>query len=181
MGGDGIISGAVVENNSLQQRHWRRGGINMDGIVYLIGRNVCFTTTMRAGSRSFNKMARSAANDQFLNNTIVMGLRQPLGITIPGASCINNRLFNNILTPGTRSGAVFRSVPGRSPGSERLQRGDDRFTTDDGDSRLTLALRQALGNDTHSRIAPGQLFVSPGSDFHLKVGSAIDAGRRSRM
>jgi hypothetical protein len=56
----------------------------------------------------------------------------------------------------------------------------DRFSVDDGDTRMTLADWRTRGYDLHSRIAsPSELFVSTSAkDFHLKSGSpAIDAGR----
>ncbi len=55
----------------------------------------------------------------------------------------------------------------------------DRFSTDDGDTRITLAQWRALGYDTHSIIAtPAQLFMNPSAgDYHLKPGSpAISRG-----
>ena len=53
-----------------------------------------------------------------------------------------------------------------------------RFSTDAGDTVLDLAAWQALGYDAHAFLAtPADLFVAPGSDFHLAPTSpAIDTG-----
>src|SRR5439155_3116812 len=53
-----------------------------------------------------------------------------------------------------------------------------RFGTDGGNTVIGLPAWQALGYDAHSFVAtPADLFVAPGSDFHLLATSpAIDHG-----
>jgi hypothetical protein len=101
-------------------------------------------------------------------------------ITIPSADCINNRFFNNIfLNDHSYRGAISTGEWPIAGFQSDYNVVKGRFTTSDGDSVLTLAQWQELGNDAHSKVATSaQLFVAPGSNFHLKSGSpAIDAGR----
>jgi hypothetical protein len=102
-------------------------------------------------------------------------------VNIPNSSDTNNKIFNNILyTTHSWRGSISIATP-TLPGFESDYNVImDRFSANDGSTRLSLAQWQALGYDAHSIIAvPGELFVDPGSgDYHLKPGSpAIDAGR----
>ncbi len=181
-GGDGIISGALVENNIIYNNGVGGGAaINLDGIINSIVRNNLLYNNHASGIAIFQQDgAVCSQNDQILNNTIIMASDSRWAITIPGSNCINNKLFNNILYTGhSYRGSISLGTWPISGLQSDYNVVMDRFTANDGDSRLTLPQWQALGNDTHSRIStPSELFVSSGSDFHLKSGSpAIDAGR----
>jgi len=181
-GGDGIISGALVEGNTIYNNGTGGGAaVNMDGITDSIVRNNLLYNNHASGIAVFQQDgAVCSNNNQFLNNTIVMASDSRWGITIPASTCTNNKLFNNIFYTGhSYRGSISLGAWPISGFQSDYNVVMNRFTTDDGDSRLTLAQWQALGNDTHSVIAtPAQLFVAPGSNFHLKAGSpAIDAGR----
>lgn len=181
-GGDGIISGALVEGNIIYNNGVGGGAaINMDGIVDSVVRNNLLYNNHASGIAVFQQDgAVCSNNDQFLNNTIVMASDSRWAITIPASNCTNNKLFNNILYSGhSFRGSISLGAWPISGFQSDYNVVMDRFTTDDGDTRLTLAQWQALGNDAHTVIATlAQLFVAPGSDFHLKTGGpAIDAGK----
>ncbi len=181
-GGDGIISGALVEGNAIYNNGTGGGAaINMDGITDSVVRNNLLYNNHASGIAVFQQDgAVCSNNNQFLNNTIVMASDSRWAITIPTSNCTNNKLFNNIFYTGhSYRGSISLGAWPISGFQSDYNVVMDRFTTDDGDSRLTLTQWQALGNDTHSVIAtPAQLFVTPGSNFHLKSGSpAIDAGK----
>jgi len=183
MGGDGIESNGLVENNIIYENGTSGGaGINMDGVEKTIVRNNLLYNNHASGIAIYNTDgAICSQNNQFLFNTIVMPSNGRWAITIGGAGCVNNKIFNNILY----NSHSFRGSINLAAGTVSGFQSDynivvDRFSTNDGNSILTLSQWKALGYDTHSFVAtPAQLFSSPvGNDYHLLLTSpAIDAGR----
>jgi hypothetical protein len=121
-----------------------------------------------------------ARNNQVLNNTIVMASDARWALNIQNAST-GNVVRNNILyNQQSFRGSIAisaDSLPGFVSDTNVVM---DRFSTDGGDTRVTLpAWRSATGQDTHSIIAtPATLFVDfAGNDYHLSSTSpARDAG-----
>jgi MYXO-CTERM domain-containing protein len=119
-----------------------------------------------------------ASGNLIINNTIIVGDKGRWAINIQNGSR-GNRVINNILLNRHR----YRGSVNISADSLPDYQADhnvvmERFTTDDGDSRMDLAeWRKKTGQDAHSVIAtPAELFVDE-VDFALKPGSpAIDAG-----
>jgi hypothetical protein len=113
-----------------------------------------------------------------LNNTILMASDGRWAINASDTQ--NNKLFNNILlTYHTWRGSISVGSPILSGFESDYNVVMDRFSTDGGDTRITLAQWRALGYDVHSIIAtPAQLFVNASTDdYHLKAGSpAINMG-----
>jgi hypothetical protein len=117
-------------------------------------------------------------DNRVLNNTILMASDGRWAIN--ASDTRNNQLFNNILlTYHTWRGSISVGSPILSGFESDYNVVMDRFSTDGGDTRLTLAQWRALGYDVHSIIAtPAQLFVNASTDdYHLKAGSpAINVG-----
>ena len=182
MGGDGIISHALVENNIIYENGSGGGsGINMDGVTDSIVRNNLLYNNHASGISLFQIDGGSGSHDnRVLNNTIVMAADGRWGINIPDTNDTNNQLFNNIIYNNQSwRGSISLGSPTLSGFKSDYNVVMDRFSVDDGDTRLTLAQWQALGYDQHSIMAtPGQLFVNAAAaDYHLTPGSpAIDKG-----
>jgi Right handed beta helix region/Divergent InlB B-repeat domain len=181
-GGDGVISGAVVEANTIYDNGLGGGsGINCDGVQSSIIRNNVIYNNHASGISLYQIDAgQPARNNQILHNTIVMASDARWAINIQNAST-GNVLRNNILF----NQHSFRGSIDISPDSLSGFVSDsnvvmDRFSTDGGGTRMTLAAwRSATGQDTHSIIAtPAMLFVDfVGNDYHLSSTSpARDAG-----
>ncbi|HNT24312.1 MAG TPA: right-handed parallel beta-helix repeat-containing protein [Anaerolineales bacterium] len=187
MGGDGILSGGLVENNIIYNNgagiDGSGGGgaaINMDGVTDSLLRNNLLYNNHATGIAVFNiDGAVCSQNNRLLHNTILMPADGRWGILIAGAACANNEITNNIIY----SDHNWRGSINLAEGAPQGFRSDynvvvGRFTTDDG-TVIDLASWQALGYDTHSLVAaPGDLFIDPiGYDFHLLAGSpAVDQG-----
>jgi parallel beta-helix repeat protein len=182
MGGDGIISYALIEDNIIYENGVAGGsGINMDGVTNSLIRNNLLYDNHASGISIFQIDGGSGSHDnRVLNNTIVMASDGRWGINVPGTGDTNNKLFNNIIyNYHSWRGSITIGSPTLSGFESDYNVVMDRFSTDDGDTRITLAQWQALGYDTHSIIAtPTQLFVDVSADdYHLKAGSpAINAG-----
>jgi hypothetical protein len=182
MGGDGIISGALVEGNVIYDNGTGGGAaINMDGITDSIIRNNLLYNNRASGIAVYQiDGAVCSRNNQYLNNTIVMPNNGRWAVTVMGANCTGNKFFNNILyNAHSFRGAITTAAWPIAGFESDYNVVIGRFSNNDGNSTMTLAQWQALGNDAHSKVStPSELFVAPGSDFHLKSGSpAIDAGR----
>jgi hypothetical protein len=181
-GGDGVISGAVVEDNIIHDNGVAGGsGINCDGVQSSIIRNNLLYNNHASGISLYQIDAgQPARNNQILNNTIVTASDARWAINIQNAST-GNVVRNNILyNQQSFRGSIAisaDSLPGFVSDTNVIM---DRFSADGGDTRVTLAAwRSATGQDMHSIIAtPAALFVNfAGNDYHLSSTSpARDAG-----
>ncbi len=181
-GGDGIISGAVVEGNVIHDNGVAGGsGINCDGVQSSIIRNNLLYNNHASGISLYQiDGGQPARNNQVLNNTIVMASDARWAINVQNASTgnvvRNNILFNQQSFRGSIAISAD-SLPGFVSDTNVIM---DRFSADGGDTRVTLsAWRSATGQDMHSIIAtPAALFVNfAGNDYHLSSTSpARDAG-----
>jgi parallel beta-helix repeat protein len=176
VGGDGIISGLVVENNILH--HNGQNGLNMDGVQDSLIQNNLIYGNQSNGLRAYRiDTAQGPRNLRIINNTI--------HVPADGYWCVRltedlggNVVFNNILLndyPYGGSIALDHTAGFASAHNAVV----NRFTPDRSDTILTLQQWQQLGYDAGSFLAqPSDLFVNPTTaDYTLKAGSpAIDAG-----
>jgi len=181
-GGDGIISGALVEANTIYDNGLGGGsGINCDGVQSSVFRNNLLYGNHASGISLYQiDAAQPARDNQVLNNTIVMATDARWAINIQNAST-GNVLRNNILfNQQSFRGSVAISADSLSGFVSDTSAVMDRFSVDGGDTRIGLAAwRAATGQDQSSLIAtPAALFVSfAGNDYHLSATSpARDAG-----
>ena len=182
MGGDGIMSGGLVENNVIYDNGTGGGAaINLDGVTGTILRNNLLYGNHATGIALFQgDGALCSQNNRLLHNTIHMPSNGRWAILVGDSACTGNQLYNNILL----SDHSYRGAINLANGAPAGFQSDynlviSRFTTDDGDSVINLGQWQALGYDLHSLVStPGSVFSSPASfDYHLRPGSpAIDAG-----
>jgi hypothetical protein len=182
MGGDGIISYGLIEGNIIYENGPGGGsGINMDGVTHTMVRNNLLYANHAGGITLYQIDGGSGSHDnQVLNNTIVMASDGRWAINIPNTVDTNNHILNNIAyTAHSWRGSISIATPTLVGFISDYNIVMDRFSTDDGDTRISLAAWQALGYDTHSIIAtPAQLFVNPAiADYHLASNSlALDHG-----
>jgi hypothetical protein len=185
-GGDGIISGVLIENNVIFNNGVGGGsGINCDGVQNSTIRNNLLYNNHASGISLYRIDAGgSAINNLVINNTIDMAADARWALNVQDASTgntvLNNVLYNNHSFHGSIDVSAD-SLPGFTSDYNVVM---DRFTTDGGNSILTLAQWQsATGQDRHSFVAtPTALFVNAAAnDFHLTATSpAIDTGTSSQ-
>ena len=183
-GGDGIISEAVIEGNTIFGNGSSGGAaINCDGVQDSSIRNNVLSRNHASGIALFQlNGAEGALRNRIVNNTIVQAGDSRWALSIKGGS-VSNRVHNNILYNyrsawvGGSLEASLDSLPGLVSDHNVAM---DRFTTNEGGSRLTLPEWQAAtGQDLNSMIAvPAALFVdAPGDDYHLcSTSPAVDMG-----
>ncbi len=184
-GGDGIISGALVENNTIYD-NGRSGGsaINADGVQDSTFRNNLIYGNFATGIALYRiDGGGPSRGNRIVNNTIVMpGNNRWCILLRDGAT--GTLLRNNILwNTDSRRGAIDLSADSRTGLDSNYNAVVDRFTVDDASSYLTLGdWQRTTGQDGRSLVAsPEQLFVDPAAaDYHLRSdGPAIDAGDAS--
>ena len=181
-GGDGIISGALVENNTLYD-NGRGGGaaINADGVQSSRFQNNLLYNNHASGIALFRQDGGGgSSNNIVVNNTIVNAADSRFALYMHGGST-GNTLHNNIFYNNHPSRGSFDvgsdSLSGLNSDYNVLM---NRILVDDAFPMSTLAQWQtASGQDRHSLVlAPAQLFVNPlAGDYHLLPASlAISAG-----
>ena len=182
LGGDGIISGALVERNIIHDNGAAGGSaINADGVQGSRFRNNVIYGNHAGGIALYRiDGGGGSSGNAVAHNTIVQASDARWALNITGGST-GNSVFNNILyTTHSFRGSITVSPDSRPGLVSDWNVVMDRFSIDDGDSRVTLAQwRASTGQDMHSLIAvPADLFVYPaGNDFHLTPTSpARDAG-----
>jgi parallel beta-helix repeat protein len=182
MGGDGIISHALAENNIVWENgHAGGSGINCDGVQNSrIQNNVLYNNHASGISLFQGNAAEPAKNDTIVNNTIIEASDARWCINIKnvstGSNVINNILYNYHSSRGSIS-IDQESMSGLKSDYNVIM---DRLSPDDDNTVMSLVQwKSATNQDNHSLIAtPAQLFIdATGNNFHCKPGSpAIDAG-----
>ncbi len=182
-GGDGIISNAVVSGNRIYNNGLGGGsGINMDGVKNsLIENNLLYGN--HASGISLYKIdgASGSTGNIVVNNTISQANDARWAINIQNAST-NNTILNNILVNAhSFRGAITASADSLSGLMSDYNAVMDRFSTDNGNTQITLAQWQAAtGQDTHSVVVtPGSVQFADlaGNDYRLQSTSpAKNAG-----
>jgi parallel beta-helix repeat protein len=182
MGGDGIISGGLIEDNVIYGNGTGGGSaINMDGVTDSLVRNNLLYGNLAGGIALFKgNGAVGSHNNKIYNNTIVMPAHGRWAVRISDVSCINNQLLNNIIvTSNSFRGSIVIPVAALPGFISDYNVVVDRLSVDGDTSIITLSQWRRHGYGTHSLIAsPAALFVNfSENDFRLRTGSpAIDAG-----
>jgi parallel beta-helix repeat protein len=185
--GDGIISFAVVEKNTIYQNGAAGGsGINCDGVNDSIFANNLLYNNLASGISLFAiDGAEGSSRNRVYNNTIVMAAGARWCVNIPESTegqsnPTGNLLENNILyTPDSSKGSVLVYSPSVAGFVSDYNAVVGRFSTDGGNAIISTTAWQGLGYDTHSIVStPQALFLDAGgNNYHLAAGSpAIGAG-----
>lgn len=188
-GGDGLITGALVSGNrvygnaaSINGGGFGGGsGINMDGVQNSrIENNLLYDNHASGISLFAQDGAAGSSGNVVVNNTIHQASNGRWALNIQNEST-NNTVLNNVLvTQNSFRGAIDVSPDSLTGMVSDYNAVVSRFTTNGGDSILTLAQWQAAtGQDAHSLSAtPAELFENwSGGSYRLRSGSpAINRG-----
>jgi len=175
VGGDGIISGLLIEENIISSGS---NGFSMDGVRNSVIRNNLIYGTTRHAMRAYMiDAAAGPANLVIVNNTFI-GSSAGWAIKITEESG-GHDIFNNILLGGVGSLAVANTSF-----TSDYNVVNNAFSLDGETTVITLSAwrGRGLGLDAHSiQATAAQLFVNAGAgDYHLSATSpAIDAGKAS--
>ena len=176
MGGDGIISDAIVAGNIIHDNGFGGGSaINMDCVQdSKIFNNVLYNNHATGIAMYKIDGAEGSKNNKVFNNTIVHPVDGRWAVLVVGGST-GNTVYNNILI----NHHSFRGSISIDPSSTQGFVSDynllvDRLSNDDGNSNMSLTSWKVLGYDAHSQIVmpESQLFVNHNNgDFHLLPSS----------
>jgi parallel beta-helix repeat protein len=182
-GGDGIITGALIEGNVIYGNGTAGGAaINLDGVQDSVVRNNLLYGNHATGIVNYHgDGAVGPSGMQILHNTVDQAADGRWALLIwnsDGPNVVrNNILYNRHPTRGSITYLVPQDVLTTDSDYNVM----DKVTPDDDGIIYTLAQWQALGHEPHS-VLPGSLaslFVNAnGGDYHLPSGSpAVDAGQ----
>ena len=181
-GGDGIISNATVEDNVIFDNGLGGGsGINCDGVQDSLIRNNLIYDEHASGISLYQiDGGGPSTGDRVLNNTVLIASNGRWALNIQDAAA-NTTARNNILwNAHSFRGSLDISADSLSGFTDDNNAVMDRFTTDGGDTILTLAeWQQQTGLDMHSFVAtPDVLFVDAGADDYqlAPTSPALDTG-----
>ncbi|GIK22425.1 MAG: hypothetical protein BroJett005_18390 [Ignavibacteriota bacterium] len=182
MGGDGIISNAIVEGNILHDNGYGGGSaINMDGVQDSEIFNNLIYNNHATGIAMYQIDGGDASkNNKVYNNTVI----QPSDgrwciISVDGST--GNTIYNNILINhhGFR-GSISIDAASASGFVSDYNILVNRMSDDDGNSNMNLTQWQSLGYDLHSIVAnpEAQIFIDYlNNNFHLlQNAQAVDVG-----
>ena len=182
MGGDGIISNAVVAGNILHDNGYGGGSaINMDGVQDSeIFNNLAYNNHATGIAMYQIDGGDASKNNKVYNNTIIQPSDGRWNIIAVNGST-GNTVYNNILiNHHSFRGSIAvdaASLPGFTSDNNILV---NRLSDDDGNSNMTFAQWQSLGYDLNSMIADpeNQIFIDhTNGNFHLlQNAQAVDVG-----
>jgi Periplasmic copper-binding protein (NosD) len=183
LGGDGITTNALIENNILYDNGVAGGSaINCDGVQNSVIQNNLIYNNHASGISLYQGDGGGGSSGNIIvHNTIIQPSDSRWALNINTGS-VHNIVFNNIFysTHSFRGSISIdqSSIIGFKSNHNSLT---DRMSDDGGNSNMTLAeWQQATQLDSNSVIAmPMDLFVNPSADdYHLLSSSpAINLGR----
>jgi hypothetical protein len=151
----------------------------MDGGVRGVIRNNLLYANHASGISLYRSDAGAGASGNLVvNNTVVNAADGRWCLNINNGSTGNTVRNNIFYTFHDFRGAIAIDASSRPGFTSDYNSVMSRFSTNGGGSVIGLAAWQALGYDQHSLVGtPGDHFLVPGSDFHLRADSpAVDAG-----
>jgi hypothetical protein len=178
-GGDGQITGALIERNIIYDNGTGGGsGINCDGVSSSIIRNNLLYLS-RASGISLYRIDGAAGSSQNLvvHNTVIQSSTGRWALNIRDASTGNTVRNNIFLTEHATRGSIVIDDASRAGFTSDYNVITPRLSPDGDTTILGLAAWQALGYDTHSAASTSALVFenAAANDYHLRVGSpAID-------
>ena len=182
MGGDGVISNALVENNIIYNNGVGGGsGINCDGVQDSIIRNNLLYNNHASGISLYCIDGGAASNNnQVYHNTVIVASNGRWALNLKDGSS-QNRIYNNIFLNNNpnRGSITTDSIVGLKCDNNIITTNQHPVTPDDESTYPSFGQWQALGFDQHSfQATPEQIFNNPASnDYSLKLGSvAVDNG-----
>jgi Ca2+-binding RTX toxin-like protein len=190
-GGNGVISGAVIEGNVIHDNGSGGGSaINGDGLQNsLIENNLLYNNHASGISLFLQDAASAATNNVIAGNTIVMASDARWAVNINSGSTGNTVFDNILLNNNSNHGSIVvgqDSLSGFHSNNNVIVGNSHPFDVLDSSGNDTFETQaqwvQATGQDTSSFSATAaQLFANPGAnDYHLLAGSpAVDAGLAS--
>jgi Ca2+-binding RTX toxin-like protein len=181
MGGDGVISNALIENNVIYDNGPGGGSsINCDGVSGSRIVNNLIYDAHASGISLYRIDAGAGANNNVVaNNTVLVASDGRWALNIQDGST-GNRVYNNVFHNAASSrGSITISADSLPGFVSNYNACDGKFTVNGG-SVLTLSQwRTQTGQDAYSVVAtPEQLFVNAAAnDYHLAATSpVVDAG-----
>lgn len=182
MGGDGIITNAIIEGNILHDNCYNGGSaINLDGVQQSVIYNNLLYNNHSTGIALFRiDGAEGSKNDRVYNNTIIVPSDGRWAVQSTDGST-GDTLYNNILiNHHTFRGSINFDQESQSGFYSDYNLVENRLSDDGGNTNMTLAEWQDLGYDLHSFLAAAEndIFIDPFSgNYHLKPNSQpIDIG-----
>ena len=179
-GGDGVIADGQIDANRIEANGVEGcSGINLDGVTDTVISNNVIVENHATGIAVFQQDgAVCSRRITIVNNTIVQAADGRWAVTVGTGGCRDLTILNNVLlTRHPWRGAIELPVPSVSGLHSDHNLVADRFSTDDGDTSISLAQwRTATGQDTHSRVAGIDAVFVTGSYRHIAAGPAEDAG-----
>lgn len=174
-GGDGVISGPLIENNVISGNGRDGGsGINGDGVQNaLIQNNLLYDNRSSGVSLYRVDGATGSTANRIVNNTIIQPAKSRWAINIKNEST-NNLIANNILINKGSRGIISVSADSMPGLVSDYNIVDNRLSPDGGEEFMDLnRWRSRTGLDGHSLYArPKELFKDePSADFRLCDGS----------
>ena len=185
-GGDGIITGALLEDNAIYNNGSSGGGaINLDGVQQSTIRNNLLYNNHASGITMFQiDGAQGPAGNLVYNNTIDMAADGRWGLRIDSSVGVNtvrdNIFYNHNPNHGGIDFTNAADVGNTNSDYNIFGGGNPVVTPDDGSTFYTLAQWQAQSHETYSFGATlASLFVNASSaDYHLlSTSPAIDKGQ----
>ena len=185
-GGDGIITGALLEDNVIYNNGSAGGSaINLDGVQGSTIRNNLLYNNHASGIAMFQIDGAAGPSGNFVyHNTIVMATDGRWDLRIDSSVGVNTVRNNILYNLNTGHGGIDYTGPTDVADTDSdyniFGGGNTAITSDDGDTFLTLAQWQVQGHEAHSFTATSSaLFVNAGAaDYSLSATSpAIDKGQ----
>jgi parallel beta-helix repeat protein len=176
MGGDGIISNAVVAGNIIHDNGVGGGSaINMDCVQdSKIFNNLIYNNHATGIAMYQIDGAEGSKNNKIFNNTIIHPSDGRWAVLVVNAST-GNTVYNNILINNhSFRGSICIDEDSKAGFVSDYNLLVNRLSDDDGNSNMSLVSWQGMGYDTHSQIVQteNQIFVDPNnSNFHLLPSS----------
>jgi Right handed beta helix region len=180
-GGDGIISGALVEANVIYGNGANGGGgsgINCDGVQDSIIRNNLLYDSHASGISLYRiDAAAGATNNTVVNNTVLVAADGRWAMNIQNAST-GNKLANNIFFHAGARGAIDVSDDSRPGMTSNHNVVTDRFVIGEGNFLTLEAWRTATGLDADSVVGTSaDTFVDAAGGNYRPAPAGPAAGR----